>query len=354
MVTMDKFLPDTNMKKLYKLKKEEENPKVVQRITAYMLKKEGKTLWEISNSIKIPYTTVQNWIDRINKEGIDARYDKKQPGAQCKLDKKQINKLIRDLKKGPQKCGYDTNLWTSPIIQRHIKKIFKTDYNVSSVWALITRLDLHLVAPRPRNDKAATPEEIAVFKKKAHRKVKYYSDKGHTIMTMDAAHKLVASVPKKGWFFEKRPVFITGKKKPKKKSAKNKSKKSKSLTIIGAIGAEKEYYFRFYDTGNWVNVENFLQGVHKKFGKVLMFMDNAAYHKKDELKRITRETGGQMQFEFYLKYTPELNPIEPEWSVMKKSIAGIIATNAELKRIIARSIKNKTIPIVKMFDYLIP
>lgn len=187
----------------------------------------------------------------------------------------------------------------------------------------------------------------------------YWHRKEYVILTMDATHKLIGLMPKKGWYKGKRPVYVVGSKKkpPKKRSREKRSreKRKKGITLLGAIGSRGEYYFRFYDAGNWDNTKNFLHGVHKKFGKALIFLDNATYHKKAGLESLTRETNGDLQFEFFLKYTPELNPIETQWSGIKKKVAGLVTANSkEFKVMVHRGIRNKTIPIVKLHDYLIP
>ncbi|MCG8529036.1 MAG: transposase [Desulfovibrionales bacterium] len=164
-------------------------------------------------------------------------------------------------------------------------------------------------------------------------------------MSMDATHKMIRSMPARGWFREKRPVFVM-----------NGPRKEKIVvTVIGAIGPDAAHHFGFYDAGNWDNVKDFLARVHKKFGKVLMFMDNATYHRKDELAKITKKTNGDMQFEFFLTYTPELNPAEIQWREMKQRIAGTdIQTAEELISFVKSGISRKVIPIVAPPGYLIP
>ena len=65
------------------------------------------------------------------------------------------------------------------------------------------------------------------------------------------------------------------------------------------------------------------QGAHEKSGRVLVFMDNASFHKKAALRKMTHDTGGDMQFEFLPPHTPELNPIEAQWAQFKRSLSGM-------------------------------
>ncbi len=52
---------------------------------------------------------------------------------------------------------------------------------------------------------------------------------------------------------------------------------------MGVIGKDETHYFDFYDSGNWDNTKDFLLKVYEQFGPVLIFMDNAPYHKKREI-----------------------------------------------------------------------
>ena len=97
----------------------------------------------------------------------------------------------------------------------------------------------------------------------------------------------------------------------------------KRVSLIGAIGKDGIHHFEAYDTANWPNFEKFLRNLHKKFGKVLIYMDNAPYHGKARLREMTKETKGEMQFRFTLPYTPELNPIKTRWTPVKGGLVDI-------------------------------
>ncbi len=48
-------------------------------------------------------------------------------------------------------------------------------------------------------------------------------------------------------------------------------------------------------------------------------MDNAAFHKKDEIIKIAEEFGHDVLF--LPPYSPDLNPIEQDFAIMKKSVS---------------------------------
>lgn len=160
-----KFLPNMSISRLRKMEQNEKNPKAKMILLACIAKKEGHALKDIAKMLNKPYNTVRDWINRISKEGLKRRYDIKQKGAECKLDDKQIKKLLKTLYKGPKATGYESNLWTLRLINMYIKKEFNVDYHDESIWQLLRRLGCRPIVPRPHNPKSATPEEREAFKK---------------------------------------------------------------------------------------------------------------------------------------------------------------------------------------------
>ena len=161
------FLPNVSMARLRSMQKKERNPKARDRLLACIQRKQGMTLVEISETLNVPRSTVTDWMKRIGQNGLGDMYDVKNKGAACKLSKRQLKALERDLQAGPAAVGLGAGAWTIPLIRMHIKKKFRVEYHVHSVWSLVRRLGFARVKPRPRDVRGASPEEIKAFKKKS-------------------------------------------------------------------------------------------------------------------------------------------------------------------------------------------
>ncbi|WP_143311786.1 COG3415 family protein, partial [Candidatus Methanoperedens nitratireducens] len=74
------FLPDFSKDELNDLYQKEVDPKAKIRLLAAILRKDGKTLEEISLAVKHPLTTVGDWLRRLHTEGISRKNNKKQSG----------------------------------------------------------------------------------------------------------------------------------------------------------------------------------------------------------------------------------------------------------------------------------
>lgn len=67
---------------------------------------------------------------------------------------------------------------------------------------------------------------------------------------------------------------------------------------------------------------------------------------------LTRKTVGKTQFRFLAKYTPELNPIEPQWISCKDWIHSMPLKDVEhLAARLKTAISQGIIKIVKLYDF---
>lgn len=108
-------------------------------------------------------TTISTLIRRYNTEGVDAVLDRRQfNGAAPALNEAQQETLflaIRDTLP-------DSGLWTSPKVRRYIQETFSIEVTDVCAWGYLRRLGFSVQMPRPKNAKAASPEEQGVFIKK--------------------------------------------------------------------------------------------------------------------------------------------------------------------------------------------
>ena len=161
------FLPNVSMTRLRNMQKKEKDPKAGLRLVVCIQRKQGKTIMEISDGLNVPRSTVTDWLRNIGKSGLNKRHDIKNKGAACKLTKRQLKALDRDLEAGPAAVGLGAGAWTIPLIRTHIKKRFHIEYHTRSVWDLVNRMGFAYVKPRPRDVRGASDTEIKAFKKES-------------------------------------------------------------------------------------------------------------------------------------------------------------------------------------------
>lgn len=127
---------------------------------------------------------------------------------------------------------------------------------------------------------------------------------------------------------------------------------SKRFYTIGVLGDGVELHV-FAEKSNSETFLDFLEKVHAKFGKVLIFLDNASYHKSIAVQEGLKEFGGDVILEYLLPYAPETNPSEGQWKIQKQHTANRgYASVDEMQESINRMYDTGEIKIAKIHDYL--
>ena len=86
-----------------------------------------------------------------------------------------------------------------------------------------------------------------------------------------------------------------------------------------------------------------------------MFLDNLSAHKAVKVARYIESAGGDIVLMHLPKYTPQLNPMEIQWMVLKNMLAQRCFNNAEeLAKSIRILVDTGQLLPVKQMDYMIP
>jgi transposase len=174
----ESFLPNISMDELNDLYQKEKDPTVKIRLLSAILRKEGKTLEEISSTVKHPLTTVGDWLRRLHTEGISRKDDKKRSGRPKRLTDKQIEDLKPILFKSPQEQGFPFIIWTTKLVIHLIEQLYNVSYKPLQVRRILHRLGLSCQKPRPSHRKA-NKQLQEEFKKISNNKLSH-------LLTMDS------------------------------------------------------------------------------------------------------------------------------------------------------------------------
>ncbi len=132
-----KFLPNVSAPSLLERYKNETDSKAAARLMAYIRHKKGDSIRQIAWQLGRGYSTIRDWLIRAMQLGIQGRYDIKRPGTKMWLDAGQLKQVHADLIAGPRSCGLGSEVWAAPLLAVHIKKKYKVDYAVSSVYKIL-------------------------------------------------------------------------------------------------------------------------------------------------------------------------------------------------------------------------
>jgi len=159
------FLPRISLKKLEKLYNSEKNVKSKLRLQCAILRKEGKTIEEISDVTRKPKTTISDILNRFKQKGIIAKDAIKQKGQPIRLSAKDLKKLNKALSKKPIDSGLPFVVWTTKLVKYFIEKRFGVSYVLMQIHRILKKIKFSLQKQRPEHIRA-NKELQRQFKKK--------------------------------------------------------------------------------------------------------------------------------------------------------------------------------------------
>ena len=97
----------------------------------------------------------------------------------------------------------------------------------------------------------------------------------------------------------------------------------------------------------------FLEALHQEYGKVTFITDNASYHRSRYVQNYLESTNGDVVLYHLPPYTPQLNPIEVQWKVIKERLAcRYFATIEELEEALIQLIETGEVRPVRMTNVI--
>ena len=148
------------LKRLYRT---EMNARLARRIQGVYLAKMGRTCPEIMQVTGAKRRTVQQWLARYNRGGLDELFDKPRPGRPTKLPGDREEDLCRRIENGPTEADGVSAL-NGAAIRRILRREFGQTYSLWGVYDLLHRLGYSCLCPRPHHEQG-DPQAQETFKK---------------------------------------------------------------------------------------------------------------------------------------------------------------------------------------------
>lgn len=293
---------------LEKIFKKEKNMRMKSRIHAVILAHQGYSNYEISKILLVHPSSVKYWIERWNKGGVENLKDKVACGRPSKFSKDEIEELKKDLKLSPKNFGFFQEAWDTKIILIHIKNKFKKTYHEKSIYKFLRKLGFDLKVPRGRHYKKDKEKE-----KEYKEKIKEVRD---NVTFIDEKVVNIRSLVKKAWFL-----------KGERASVKINWIPTGKIVIYGALNRLGKFIWKVYDKMKWENTKDFVKGI-----KGMIIGDGAPWH---------RGLFSRRNFLRLPPYSPEMNPVEEIWRILKLRISNVfVSSKEELERIVTEALRD--------------
>lgn len=133
------------------------------RQRALNLLRHGQRLTQVAKRMGVTAQSVCRWRRESQRPKRKRKLRQRTPGRPCRLNNRQIRRLVSALNLGAYAYGYVEDYWTLDRIAHLIWDLFSVRYRTSSVWYVLQRLDWSCQKPQ-RRSLARDDEAIAHWK----------------------------------------------------------------------------------------------------------------------------------------------------------------------------------------------
>jgi transposase len=133
----------------------------VRRRQGVEMYKKGFNQNEVAEALEVRQASVSRWLSWEDKGGNEALKSKPHPGPTPKLREDQKEELVVLLLKSPTEFGFESGLWTSPMVAQLIRDHFAVNYHEGHVRKLLRELGF---SPQKPVKRASQRDEAAIEK----------------------------------------------------------------------------------------------------------------------------------------------------------------------------------------------
>jgi transposase len=120
------------------------------RARAVILYAEGKRVIAIAEYSGVSRGSVNRWLQWYDKGGLAGLRSMKRPGRPPRLSEEQRAELVTFIEAGPTGCGFDSGIWTGPMIGELIRRLYGVRYHFHHIPKLLHSLGFSVQRPRKR------------------------------------------------------------------------------------------------------------------------------------------------------------------------------------------------------------
>lgn len=278
------------------------------RIQAIKLWKKKKKVRDIAENFGVTKAAVYEWIKDYKKHGLKGLKKKNAKGAEPKLGKNEIKKLLGMIEKTADNYGFESPLWDCKKITQLIKEKFGKSIHFSNVWRLLQKFGLSAQKPQ-RQAKERNEKEVKEWVENIWPKILAHARRWQAMIYFqdESAVKLTAVLGTTWGEKGNTPIVrVTG----------NRG----TIGITSAISPAGRMVFRLEKaTVNSSKHIEFLKQVQKNHHrrKIIIIEDKAKPHIAKKVSQFVETQKKKLAIYFLPSYSPELNPDEHVWAYLK-------------------------------------
>jgi transposase len=119
------------------------------RLHGALLVAQGVTCPEVARLLGHAPRSVENWVNRFDRQGLAGLTEGERSGRPRRLDKKQVKEINRVLRAKPSDAGMRVNLWNGKTLSAWIGKTYGIQLALRQCQRLFRQFEFRLRKPRP-------------------------------------------------------------------------------------------------------------------------------------------------------------------------------------------------------------
>ena len=318
----------------------------LRKLAVRAIEEKGYSPEFIADACGTSRTAVYDWLRRYRRGGYSALETRKAPGSPPRITA-EMDQWLKDTVRNhtPTDFGFDTVLWTREILADLLSEKYGIDVAGSTVSLHLRALGLSYQKPWFR---AGEQDPVRVehflhdtFPRIQRLAVRIKAD----IAFEDESGIGLQSHSGKTWgdIGTTPQVFVTGKR--------------AGFNILSTVTAEGVLRFSIeegkIDSDKYISFLR--QLVQNRTNPIILIVDRAPFHRSKKVRDFVRSHRRKIRIYFLPAYSPELNPDEQVWNMVKSKKVGRKAakTKSELKRKVnsaLRSLQHKAETIKSFFS----
>jgi transposase len=282
--------------------------RVSKRASMILLSSRGYTVPEIVDIHKTTNVTVYKWFDRFDEQGTAGLYDLPRSGRPSKVTQEVKDGLEKALEEPPTEHGQNCTIWTVALLQTYIKN--EVDIQLSGS---IIRNTLHSMGYRWRRPRWSAVKE----------------DPHKAQIMKDITRTILNSSPETQFWLQDETKFRTLP--PLRRMWMKVGQQVRiptpeindSFYSYGAINLDTgDWFDHFFDKANSESTIAYLEALKEAYPDTshVLIWDQASYHTSKKVERWLKKQD-QLTVLLLPKYSPELNPVESIWRIVKQRVA---------------------------------